>query len=148
MRWPATVSGERVVAAVVEQADETQVGVALVVERLDQVFAQLAAADDHGASRQPALAGPAPHHEEQATAERQQHEQADDIEAAEPDARELVARLGEERDADGDEEHHRPGGGEAEILLLQPAERLHLINVGDLERDQRHRRRCRPWRSM
>jgi hypothetical protein len=52
----------------------------------------------------------------------------------------LVARFGEERNSDGDQKHHRPGGGKTHVLLLVPAERLHLIDVGDLEGE--HRQQC------
>ena len=123
-----------VVAAVVEQADHAHVGIALIADRRRQRLAGGAAADDGGAPRQPAFLGPAPHQHEQRAAERQQRHEPDDIEAAEPDPRELVAGLGEERHADQNEEHHRPGRGEPEILLLMAAERLHLVDVGDLER--------------
>ena len=51
--------------------------------------------------------------DEQPAAERQQRHEPDDIEAAEPDAGELVAGLGEERHADHDEEHHRPRARQA-----------------------------------
>ncbi len=54
-------------------------------------------------------------------------------------AKTSVAGLGEERGADGDQEHHRPGRGEPHVLLLVAAERLHLVDVGDLERQHRQR---------
>ena len=110
------------------------------IERIDQRRALLVGADDDGAPVETALLGPAPHQQEQRAAEGDQHDQADDIERAEPDARELVAGLGEERDADDDEEHHRPRRGEPEILLLVAAEGLHLVDVGGLERQRRQRR--------
>ena len=146
LRAPATALRRAVVAAVVEQADDADVGVALVAHRADQRLAGFAAADDGGAPVEPAFAGPAPHQEEQRAAEREQRDQADDVEAAEPDARELVAGLGEERHADHDQEHHRPRRGEPEVLLLVAAERLHLVDVGDLERQHRQHRRRRRWR--
>ena len=49
----------------------------------------------------------------------------------------MISDLGEEGHADGDEEDHRPGGGEAEVLLLIAAKRLHLVDVGGLEREHR-----------
>ena len=140
LRAPAMAVRRAVVAAVVEQADDAHVGIALVCERRDQRFAGLAAADDGGAAGEAAFAGPAPHQQEQPAAEREQRDQADDIEAAEPDAGELVAGLGEERHADHDQEHHRPGRGEPEILLLVAAERLHLVDVGGLEGEHRQQR--------
>ena len=137
---PAQRRRGAVVAAVVEHADDAHVGVALRGERLDQRLAVRVGADDDGAAVEPALPRPAPHQEEQRAPEREQRQQAEHVEAAEPDARELVAGLGEERHADGDQEHHRPGRGEPQILLLVAAERLHLVDVGDLERQHRQDR--------
>ena len=68
---------------------------------------------------------------------KQQRDQADDVEGAEPDAREHVAGLGEERRADDDQKHDRPRRGEPHVLLLVAAERLHLIDVGGLEGEHR-----------
>src|SRR5215470_6771599 len=71
--------------------------------------------------------------------------------AAEPDARELVAGLGEEARADDQKEDDRPGRGETEVLLLMAAERLHLVDVGYLEgergehADRRDRGRIMPF---
>ena len=94
---PATRRGRAIVAAVVEHADDAHVGIALRGERLDQRVAALVGADHDGAAVEPALARPVPHQQEQRAPEADQHDQADDVEAAEPDARELVAGLGEER---------------------------------------------------
>jgi len=62
------------------------------------------------------------------------------VEAAKPHPRKLVAGLGEESRADGDEKDDGPGRHQPEILLFVAAERLHLINVGDLERQCRKSR--------
>ena len=88
------------------------------------------------AVRQPALARPASHQHEQSLAKQQQRKEADHVKAAQPDARELIAGLGEEGDTDGNEEHHRPRGCEAEILLLVTAESLDLVDIGDLKGQQ------------
>jgi len=77
------------------------------------------------------------HQQEQRPPKADQNQQAGDIEAAEPYARELIAELGEERHADRDQEHHRPGRRQAEILLFITAERLHLVDVRGLEREHR-----------
>ncbi len=123
-----------VVAAVVERADDADVGVALRHARRDQRGGFIVGADDDGAPVKATLLAPASHHEEQRSAESDQHDHPGAVVGAEPDARELVAGLGEERDADDDEEHHRPGGCEPEILLLVAAESLHLVDVCGLER--------------
>ena len=125
------------VAAVVEHADDVHVAVALRGQRLDQRIAVGVGADDHGAAVEPALPRPMPHQQEERLAEGDERDQAEHVERAEPDARKLVADLGEERHADREQEHHRPGGGEPEILLLVAAKRLHLIDVGGLEREHR-----------
>ena len=61
---PALVA-RAVVAAVVEHADDADVGIALRGERLDQRFAVGIGADHDGAAFEPALLGPAPHQQEQ-----------------------------------------------------------------------------------
>jgi hypothetical protein len=99
-----------------------------------RALTRLAAADDRGAAVEAALLRPAPHHEKQHTAEGEQRDEPDDVEAAEPDAGEFLAGFGEERPADHQQEHHRPGGGETEILFLMAAKRLHLVDVGHLKR--------------
>ena len=103
-------------------------------------FTVAVAADDHGAAVEPALLRPAADQKEQAAAEGDQGEQPEHIKRAEPGAGELVAGLGEERNADGDEKHHGPRRGEPHILLLMPAEGLDLIDVGHLERQHRKQR--------
>ena len=65
-----------VVAAVVEQADHANVGIALLAHRLGQRFAGIAAADDGGAPRQPALRVQRRTSDEQPAAERQQRHAA------------------------------------------------------------------------
>ena len=116
------------------------VGIALQGERADQRFTLAVATDHDRAAVEPAFLGPAPDQEEQPAPEGDQREQPEHIERAEPGAGELIARLGEEGNADGDEKYHRPGGGEPHILLLVSAEGLHLINVGHLEREHRQDR--------
>ena len=73
-------------------------------------------------------------------AERDQRDQADHVKAAEPDAGELVAGFGEKRHGDGEQKYHRPRRGEPHILLFMAAKRLHLIDVGGLERQHRKQR--------
>ena len=104
------------------------------------LLAGLAAADDHRAAGEAAFARPFAHQQEQQLARGDQRDQAADIEAAEPDAREHLAGFGEERRADDDQEHHRPGRGEPHVLLLVAAEGLHLVDVGGLEGEHRQQR--------
>ena len=137
---PSQVGAAALVAAVVEHADDAHVGIALRGKRPDQRFAVASGADHDGAAVEPALPRPAPHQQEQRAPERDQRDQAEHVEAAEPDARELIAGLGEERHADGDQKHHRPRRGEPHILLLMAAERLHLVDVGGLEGEHRQQR--------
>ncbi len=134
------VGAAALVAAVVEQADDLDAGILLPPQLLDHVLAGLAAADDHGAAGEAAFARPFAHQQEQQLARGDQRDQAADIEAAEPDAREHLAGFGEERRADHDQEHHRPGRGEPHVLLLVAAEGLHLVDVGGLEGEHRQQR--------
>ena len=84
------------------------------------------------------MPGPAPYQEKQPAPECHQRQQAEHIERAEPGARKLIAGLGEERHADREQKNHGPGRHEPHILLLVAAERLHLVDVGDLKRQHRH----------
>jgi hypothetical protein len=116
------------------------VGVALCRDGVDERGAILVGADDHCAPVEPALLGPAPDHHEQRTAEGQKRNCAGHIERADPDARELIARFSEKRKGDNDEKHHRPGGHQSQVGILVTAERLHVIDVCDLERECRQGR--------
>ncbi len=137
----AVAGGETaVVGAIVEHADDADVGIALRGERFEQRFAVQVGADHDGAAVEPALPRPAPHQQEQAAPECDQRQQAEYVEGAEPGARELVAGFGEERQADCDQKDHGPRRGQPHILLLVAAERLHLVDVGDLERQHCHDR--------
>ena len=137
---PLQVARLRSSAAIVEHADDADVGIALRGERFEQRLAVRVGADHDGAAVEAALPRPAPHQQEQAAPECDQRQQAEHIERAEPGARKLVAGLGEERQADRDQKDHGPGRSEPHILLLVAAERLHLVDVGDLERQHRHDR--------
>ena len=123
-----------VVAAIVEHADDAHVGIALRGKRGDQRLAVVVGADDDGAAVEAALPRPAPHQEEQGAAKCDQRDQPDHVEAAEPDAGELVAGFGEERHADGEQKYHGPRRGEPHVLFFMAAKRLDLIDVGRLER--------------
>ena len=102
--------------------------------------ASLTTTDDDGAQREIACLGPAPHQHEHDAAECEQREEPDDVEAAEPNPRELFAGFEKERSAYDGEEHERPRRGEPHVLLLVTAKRLDLINVGGLEGDDREHR--------
>ena len=65
LRSPAHSVLLRVVAAVVEQADDLDAGILLPLQLLDDVLAGLAAADDHGAAGEAAFARPFAHQQEQ-----------------------------------------------------------------------------------
>src|SRR4029077_15919477 len=81
---PAAARRAAFVAAVVEHADDVDVGIALGGERADERFAVGVGADHDGAALEAALARPAPHQQEQHAPERDQCEQAEHVEAAEP----------------------------------------------------------------
>jgi len=138
----APALGARSSPRVVEHADDANVGIALCRERPDQRVAALVGAHHDGASVEPALPRPVSHQQEQRAAESQQGKKADPVERPEPNARVVIAHFREERRADRDQEDHRPRRGEPEILLLIPAKRLDLIDVGDLK--GRHRRHGDP----
>ena len=137
---PADVGRRALLAAVVEHAEDADVGVALRGERLDQQIAALVGADHDGAAVEAALPRPLPHQQEQRAPKADQGQEPGDVERSQPYSRIVVADLGEEGHPDGDEEDHRPGGGEPEILLLVAAEGLHLVDVGGLEREHGERR--------
>ena len=86
-----------------------------------------------GRAVEPALARPVAHQQEHGAAEPKQDQKPEDVEAPEPEPGIVIARLGEKCRRDRDQENHRPGGSQPEILLLITAERLHLIDVGRLE---------------
>ncbi len=130
-----------IVAAVIEQPDDLDAAVLLPPQLLDHMRAGFAAADDHRAAGEAAFLRPFAHGQE--TPCRREIISAaspTDVEGAEPYAREHFAGLGEERRADDDEEHQRPGRGEPHVLLLVAAEGLHLIDVGGLEGEHRQHR--------
>ena len=105
------------------------------------------AADDDGAAVEAALPRPAPHQQEQRAAEQR---------AARSGRRHRSCRARRARTGRRPwrrrttpmamQEHHRPGRGEAEVLLLVAAERLHLVDVGGLEREHRQHGDARRWR--
>src|SRR5207344_1879292 len=113
-----------VVAAIVEHADQADVGIGLAFQRRDQVFARIAAADHHGAAIEPSLAGPAPHHAIESEAHAIEREQADAEIAGKPEARIHAAELGEEGERDQHEEYDRPRDGKPRALAHRIAERL------------------------
>ena len=74
------------------------------------------------------------HQKKQAAPERDQTQQPENKEAAEPRARKLIAYFGKEGDAYCDQKNHGPRRGEPHVLLFVAAEGLYLINVSGLER--------------
>ena len=137
---PAQLDGAAFVAAIVEHADDAHVGIALRGQRIDQRFAVMVGADDDGAAIEPAFPRPAPHQKKQPAPERDQGEQAEHVEAAEPGAGELVADFGEERRADCDQKNHGPCRSKPHVLFFMAAKRLDLIDVGGLERQHGEQR--------
>ena len=124
-----------VVVAVVEHAEHVDVGIVLLVQRLDQLLAALVGADDDGAAVEPAVTGPAAHQRAQEQPFADQRRKADKEEAGQPEPRHLVAELGEKGGADEQQEHEGPGRDHPRHLAELAAEHLHFIDVGGLERD-------------
>ena len=124
-----------VVVAVVEHAEHIDVGIVLGLERLDQLLAVLVGADDDGAAVEPALARPAAHQRAQEQPFGDQRGEADEEECRQPEPRNLAAELGEERCADEQQEHERPGRDHPRHLPELAAEHLDLVDVGGLEAD-------------
>jgi hypothetical protein len=111
----------------------------LPAQFLDHAGAWIAAADDRRAAGEAAFARPLAHQIEKHVTRDDQRGDAADVERAEPDPRKHFAGLGEERGADGDQENDRPGRGQPHVLFLVTAERLHLIDIGGLEGQDRQR---------
>ena len=126
-----------VVVAVVEHAEHVDVGVVLFGERLDQLLAIGVGADDHGAAVEPALARPAAHQRAQDQPLDDQHCKSHEEERGKPQPRDFTAELGEERDADEQQEHEGPGRDHPRHLPELAAEDLDLIDIGGLEADHR-----------
>ena len=127
------------VVAIVEHAEDIDIGIVLRLQRLDQLFAVLVGADDDGAAVEPALARPAAHHRAQKQPLRDQQAEADEEERRQPQPRHLAAELGEERRADEQQEHEGPGRDHPRHLPELAAEDLHFVDVGGLEADHRGR---------
>ena len=135
------------VVAVVEHAEHVDVGMSSCAFSASTSFSPLlVGADDDGAAVEPALARPAAHHRAQHQPLGDQRGQADEEERREPEPRNLAAELGEERGADEQQEHERPGRDHPRHLPELAAEHLHFVDVGGLEADHRgaaSRRRSR-----
>jgi hypothetical protein len=112
----------------------------LLRERFDEFRAAVVRSDYDGASVEAALPRPAPHQQKQNPPEGHQNQKTNYAERAQPDAGELIARLGKERDSDGDEKDDRPCGGEPHVLFLMTSKCLDLVDVNRLEGDHRQNR--------
>src|SRR5450631_162914 len=84
-----------IVVAVIEHAEDIDVGIVLEVERLDQLFAVLVGTDDDGAAVEPAVARPAAYHRTQEQAFGNQGSETKEEERREPKPRYLAAEFGE-----------------------------------------------------
>jgi len=128
------------VAAVVEHAEDLEVGIVLGAERGDQLLAVAVGADHHGAAVEPALARPASHQRTHHQALRRQPHEPGQEEHRQPHARHLAAELGEERDAHEQQEHEAPGRDHPGQLMQPAAKHLDVVDVGGLEADHRGQR--------
>ena len=136
---PAQVSSARLVVAVIEYAEDFDVGIVLGLERLDQLFAALVRADHDGAAVEPALARPAAHHRAQEQAFGNQSRKTDEEKCREPEPRHLAAEFCEEGCADEQQEHECPGRNHPRHLPELAAKHLDFVDVGSLEADHRGR---------
>ena len=84
------------VIAVVEHAENIEIGILLDIEKLNQLFSALVGADDDGAPVQPALACPVPDQRAQRQPLDDQRRQSDEEKCRKPDSRHRVAELDEE----------------------------------------------------
>src|SRR3954451_18837644 len=123
------------VVAVVEHAEHVDVGILLLLQGLDQLFAVAVGADDDGAAVEPALAPPGAHQRAQHQTLAEERGEPEDVEGGKPQPRNFAAELGEEGDADEQQEDERPGRDHPRHLPELTAEQLHLIDVGSLEAD-------------
>jgi len=121
------------VVAVVEHAEDVDVGIVLGLERLDQLFAVDVRADDDGAAVEPAFTRPAANHRPQEQPFGNQRGQADKEERREPEPRHLAAEFGEERGADKQQEHEGPGRYHSRHLPKLTAKHLDFVDIGGLE---------------
>src|SRR3954470_409431 len=123
------------VVAVVEHAEHVDVGIFLLLQRLDQLFAVAVGADDDGAAVESTLAPPGAHQRAQHQTLAEERGEPEDVEGGKPQPRNFAAELGEEGDADEQQEDERPGRDHPRHLPELAAEQLHLIDVGSLEAD-------------
>jgi hypothetical protein len=141
---PAQVSCARV-AAVVEHAEDVEVGVILVLERDNELFAVGVGTDHHGAAIEPPVTRPFAHQRPERDALGHQCSQAEEEEGGEPQARHLAADLGEERGAHEQQEHKAPRRHHPRHLPELAAKHLDVVEIRGLEtddggkRDREHR---------
>ncbi len=100
---------------------------------LDQLLAVVVGADDDGAAVEPAFAAPAAHQSAQDQPAAINSPRPTRKNAESHSTRDRVAELGEERDADEQQEDERPGRDHACHLPQVTAEDLHVVDVGRLE---------------
>ena len=125
--WAAGAGIQRpIIVAVVEHAEHVDVGVRLLVERLDQLLAVLVGADDDGAAVEPALTRPVAHQPAQHQAPGDKHRQTDEEKRRQPQPRNFVAELEGKRHADEQQEDERPGRDHPRHLAQLAAKHLDL----------------------
>src|SRR6185437_3273813 len=132
----AGVEGPAVVA-IVEHAEDIDVGIGLGSQRFDQLFAASIGADDDGAATEPPLARPTADHRAQQQPLGNQRREAADEKCRKPQPRYLAAELRKERNADEQQEHECPRGDQPCELPELATKHLHLVDVGSLETDHR-----------
>ena len=127
--------GRARVAAVVEHAEQLDLGGVGLGEIADQLAGEIAAADHHDALLEP------PRHREpvdddgEREARDRQRVEADQEPGAEPEARDDAVELGEEHHRDQRREDEGPGAADPEQLVDRPPQRRHAVALQHVEGD-------------
>src|SRR5699024_8929048 len=105
--------GRALAAAIVEDAADADIVVRLRLEGENQILRRLAAADDHRTPLQPPLAGPAAYQAGRQKPGDAEDDQPGGVPGREPDARIVVAGLGEKSGDRQKGKDQRPGNEDA-----------------------------------
>jgi hypothetical protein len=124
---------DTIVAAVVENADDADIGVLRGFERLDQLFGLVSTADDHGAAVEAALLGPALRQQRQSEALAEQRRQRRDVPGGDPHPREVSTDLDEEGERHHAAHDQGPAEGKPRETSDEGAKGRHAVEIEQLE---------------
>ena len=105
-----------------------------------QLFGGIAAADDHGAPVEASLECQPAHEDRERAALDQEHGEAEQVPAEEPDTRENAFELQKKTRRERRQKHQGPAADETQPLLHRRTEGVDLVDVERLEDDDRERR--------